>query len=353
MRYPEIDTRYLSRITDSTGIIQHSAFAVPNRNHGYTTDDNARALIAAIQEYEKANTDTNLQLITTYLSFVYHAYNPGYGFMNCMSYQRDFLDAKGTNDCFGRCLWACGYAASAHIPERMRVTAKWLFDETFLLVDNLKSPRAKAYALIGIQHYLKSNPMKPGYLDRIISMSDSLSSGMKAYSDSKWQWYEPYFTYGNAVLPMGMLASAEIVQSDVYDDIARRSLDFLSETLIINERLDLIGNNGWYLKGGERAVYDQQTIDAGYTVMMFAKAFNHYNEAKYHDLAMISYDWFFGQNRSGLSVYDSETGGCCDAVTEDGLNLNQGAESIICILMAQKEIKDILEQNSYSTNQKD
>lgn len=353
MRYPEIDTRYLCRITDSTGIIQHSAFAIPNRNHGYTTDDNARALISAIQEYETTNSDELLQLITTYLSFVHHAHNPGNGFMNCMSYQRKFLDANGTDDCLGRCLWACGCASSAQIPERMRITAKWLFDETFLLVDNLKSPRAKAYALMGMHHYLKINPMKPGYLDRIIKITDSLCNGMKAYSDNNWQWYEPYLTYGNAILPMGMIAAAQITESILYNDVAKRSLDFLSDALIINGQLDLIGNNGWSLKGGKRAVYDQQTIDAGYTVMMFADGFNHYQEKHYGELAAISYEWFFGRNRSEISVYDSETGGCCDAVIEGGLNLNQGAESIVCILMAQHSMKKIVEQNHNLNNQKD
>lgn len=353
MEYPDIGIRYLTAITDSTGIIQHSSFAIPNRNHGYTTDDNARALIAAIQEYDKSTTDELLLLITTYLSFIHHAHNPGYGFMNCMSYQRDFLDINGTDDCLGRCLWACGYASSANIPERIRITAKWLFDETFLLVDNLRSPRAKAYALMGIHHYLGKNPIKPGYLDRIVRMADSLCDGMRAFTDSNWQWYEPYFTYGNAILPMGMMASAGITGSAAYDDVARKSLDFLSEMLIIDGQLDLIGNNGWYLKGGKRAIFDQQTIDAGYTVMMFAEGFDRYGGEKYKEAAMISYEWFFGRNRSGLSVYDVETGGCFDAIIDSGVNQNQGAESIICILMAQNAVRNIIAKAAEINNLSD
>lgn len=341
MEYPEIGLQYLRMLTDSTGVIQHGVNATPNRKHGYTTDDNARALIAAVQEYERNGSVENLQPVSTYLSFMYHAHNPGYGFRNCMTYQRDFLDMNGTDDCLGRSLWACGCASSARIPETMRLTAKWLFDETFALVDNLRSPRAKAYALLGIRHYLSGNPTKSGFMERVAVMAESLHVGMTAHSDGSWQWFEPYLTYGNAVLPMGMMAAAEMLDSASYDKIAHRSLEFLTEALIVDGRLDLVGNAGWYLKGGQRAIYDQQTIDAGYTVMMYAQAYMRHREQYYADLAKTCYNWFFGENRSGLWVYDSETCGCYDAVIADGVNLNQGAESIACILMAQNSIREI------------
>lgn len=339
MNYPNIKPVYLNLITDSAGIIQHCAFAVPNRTHGYTTDDNARALIVALGEYEQSPSVENLRLLTTYLSFLHYAYNPGYAFRNIMNYQRVFQDINGTDDCLGRSLWACGTASSANIPEAMRLSAKWLFDETFLQVDYVRSPRAKAYALLGLSNYLRKNPPKEGFLERASKMAESLNSNFAAHSDSDWQWYEPYLTYGNAILPMGMMAAWKLLESDLCRETAVRSLEFLTDTLIIDGKLDLIGNDGWYAKNGTRAIYDQQSIDAGYTVIMYTMAHEYFNEPKYRDLAYLCYDWFFGKNREGIWVYDPQTGGCYDAVIPGGVNLNQGAESITCLLMAQQRLK--------------
>lgn len=339
MNFPKVKLNFLRTLTDSTGIIQHSAYGIPNRLHGYTTDDNARALIAAIYAYEDEPCSENLKLIYTYLSFMNHAYNPEYAFRNIMNYQRKFQDINGTDDCLGRSLWGCGTAASSNIPEAMRLFAKWLFIKAFTQVEFLTGPRSKAYALLGLYNYLKINPIEDWLIEKGTWMADTINTGLIAHSDEDWVWYEPYLTYGNAIIPMGMIAASEILKSEDYSKSAEKSIDFLTKTLIIDGKLDLIGNDGWYPKGGKRAKFDQQTIDAGYTVILYALAYKHFKLPKYKNLAYLCYEWFFGNNISNVWVYDPETNGCFDAVIEQGVNLNQGAESIICLLMAQNHIQ--------------
>ncbi|MHB1000240.1 MAG: glycosyltransferase [Armatimonadota bacterium] len=348
IEYPVISLHYLKALTDSTGIIQHGTHGIPNRKLGYTTDDNARALIVAVQAYESTKQREDLDLVITYLSFLHYAQGSNRKFRNVMSYQRVFMDTEGTEDCLGRVLWACGYAASSSLPERIKVVARNLFDDAIVWVGDLTSPRARAYSILGMYYYLKCNEDKNDLKQKINALADSLLSGFRSYSDSKWEWYEPYLTYGNSILPLGMMASAEVTGRRKYIDIAKRTVDFLTDNIVIDNRLDMVGNDGWYMKGGKKPTYDQQTIDAGYTVFMYDQAYKLFNENIYLDLMHISYSWFFGNNVSEVSIYEPETCGCYDAVTPWGVNNNQGAESIICILLSQNCIYESIK--AYTTN---
>jgi mannose/cellobiose epimerase-like protein (N-acyl-D-glucosamine 2-epimerase family) len=127
-----------------------------------------------------------------------------------------------------------------------------------------------------------------------------------------------------------------------YLDTARRTIHFLTDTLVVNDRLEVIGNDGWYTRGEKRSWWDQQSIDAGYTVYLYAMAYRILGDKEYLELARLCYDWFYGRNRSEVAVYDPITGGCYDAIAPWGLNLNQGAESSICLLLAHFAVQDLL-----------
>jgi hypothetical protein len=335
MTYPPINLAYLRTLTDCTGIIQHGTHAIPNRKLGYTTDDNARALIIASKQYDRTHSREDLDLAVTYLSFLLYARSTNHRFKNFMSYQRVWLDSDGTEDCLGRSLWACGTAASSGLPENTRIVAAKLFDECSVWAGDLNSPRARAYTIIGMSEYLNSGQEHPGLTDKINALGDTLLVGLKAYSTPDWVWFEPYMTYGNAILALGMLYAAYVTGNPRYMDAARRTIQFLTDTLIIDGRLEIIGNDGWYVHGEKRSWYDQQTIDAGYTVHLYMTAYKLLGDKTYLDLARTAYTWFFGNNRSGVWVYDSETCGCCDAITPWGLNVNQGSEACVSFLLAQ------------------
>jgi hypothetical protein len=177
--------------------------------------------------------------------------------------------------------------------------------------------------------------------DKIHALGDSLIGLLHSASDREWRWYEPYMTYGNAILPSGMFVAAEVTGRKVYLDAAISTTDFLTEVLFPDGYLDIVGNNGWYIKGRPKAVWDQQTIDAGYTVCLYVQAYRITGNKSYADLARCAYAWFFGKNRREISVYDPVSKGCCDAVIEYGVNLNQGAESCISFLLAQLAIEEL------------
>lgn len=335
-----IDLSYMRWLTDCTGIIQHGSHSVPNRRLGYTTDDNARALIVAVKQYERTKAREDLNLALTYLSYMHYAQGPERTFRNVMSYQRVFMDANGTEDCLGRSLWGLGVAGSSEAPENIRLVARKLFNDGIVWVGGLTSPRARAYSMLGMQEHMKTEEA-PGMEDKVVALGNTLLSGVKHYSDKDWAWYEPYLTYGNAILPMGMLVAGEITGRKQFLDAAKRTIDFLTEVLIVNDRLEIIGNDGWYQKGGKRAWNDQQTIDAGYTVCMYAKAYQVFGDPCYLTLARICSQWFYGRNRNSIWVYDPVTHGCYDAITPWGLNLNQGAESVICHLLAQISLQEV------------
>ncbi len=341
MGYPPISLDYLRTMTDSTGLIQHAAHGIPNRKTGYTTDDNSRSLIVAVRQYERTGTREDLDLVIRYTSFLHYACTPARKFKDFMTYQRVFLDDDGTEDCLGRALWACGTAASAALPDNVRIVPRKMFEDCCVWVGDLTSPRARAYSMIGLAEYLKCSDRRIDAEGKIDALADSLLELLRHCTTKDWAWYETYLTYGNAILALGMLVAAQITGKKKYMDAALQSIDFLTETLIINDRLEIIGNNGWYFRGDERAWYDQQTIDAGYTVHMYAEAFKLLNDKAYSDLAKIAYGWFFGNNRSEVCVYDAETGGCCDAITPWGLNLNQGAESCVSFILAQLSMEPL------------
>jgi hypothetical protein len=309
---------------------------------GYTTDDNARALIVAARQYKRTGDRDDLNLAIKYLSFLHYAHTPEHRFRNVMNYRRDFLDEHGTEDCFGRAIWACGVVSSSSLPENVRIVAWKLFNESIAWVAELEAPRAKAYCMLGIYEYLQANEDENGLREKMIVLADSLVRGLNEYGGRDWGWYEPYLTYGNAILPLGMLVAAELTGRKAHKEACRRTMDFLTEALIVDGRLEVVGNDGWYMRGGDRAWYDQQSVDAGYTVCLYADAYRLSGDQTFRDLAEVAYSWFLGTNRQGLSVYDPTMNACYDAIAPWGLNLNQGAESCVCFLLAQMAMEEIL-----------
>ncbi len=159
---PELKVNHLNQMTDDTGMLQHAIFTVPNRREGYTTDDNARALILAVllehMDKDRAG-EAGLASAKSpgfYLSFLEHAFNPETGrFKNFLGYDRRWNETDGSEDCHGRALWALG-AVSRSIPRsrierRCRSTCSSF---SLPVVLEFNSPRAWAYTLLGIQEYL-------------------------------------------------------------------------------------------------------------------------------------------------------------------------------------------------------
>jgi len=317
---------YLFTSTDDTGILQHGKYGVPDRNHGYATDDNARALILAVQLYEVYAKKKYLKLINIYLSFLNHALNDNGMFKNFMGYQRLFLENQGSEDCYGRCLWALCRTLSSHaVPQNMKNTCTCLLKEALKNVTHLSSPRAKAYAIVGISYLEKTEDLN-SYMGQL---SDSLVVQYQEYRDDSWNWYENSLSYGNAFLPWALSCAHRFLQKKIYYDVAIESFMFLESIVFGEEYFKPIGCNGWLIKGQKQALYDEQPIEACEMLMACLEFYKMTSDIGYLAKAKKCRDWYLGKNSICKSMIDDETGACYDGITEMGINLNQGAESSI------------------------
>lgn len=331
--YPPIVMEHLRTLTDHTGVIQHAIFSIPNRHTGYCTDDNARALIVAVKEYERTRDKSLLHLVSDYLSFLHYAQTPAKRFHNFMSFDQIFLDDVGSEDSFGRALWACGTVLEADMHENLKKVARKLFDDSLRWLPTISSLRGKCYILLGCKGYLAGEPDAGHIREHAEALARSIADEFSDEPD--WKWFEPCLTYSNGILPSALIAAYQILGRREHLDIAVKSLSFLRDVTIIDGMLHVVGCNGWYIRGHERAWWDQQPVDVTSMVVASLAAYEATGDRSWLESAKISYDWFFGANAVGEAMYDPVTGGCYDGLTPEGPNLNQGAESTVTCLIAQ------------------
>ena len=204
LQLPPIKLDYLESITDETGIVQHTKFATPNRREGYTTDDNARALIVCTRHNGLNGSSETAKLADVYLSFLYHMQMKDGRLHNLLSYDRRFLDDAGSDDSLGRALWASGSVINSNLDEEKKLLAKEIFDKALPHALNSGSPRAKAFAVLGLSQYHRTYPKDQALSRSIIDLIEQLLKIYKQESSADWRWFEPYVTYCNGRLPQAL-----------------------------------------------------------------------------------------------------------------------------------------------------
>jgi hypothetical protein len=336
---PPVKLNSLRLLTDDTGILQHAKFAIPKRKEGYTTDDNARALIVCTRWHRIFGNSDIGKLVDTYLSFLFYMQRADGKLYNVLSYDRKFLPDAESEDCMGRTLWACGQCLDSKLSPEKKLLSKEIFDNAFPWASDFKSLRAKALSVMGLFHYQKANSQDQNALTSIGSLTNQLVESFEHESSDDWKWFEPYLTYINGRLPHALFLAYTCTKKDKYLQVARDSLDFLLQIQMIDDKFVPIGNRGWYKKGGERAIYDQQSIEASCMVEATLSAFHATGDENYRKTAYTIFEWFLGRNSKGLAAYNPETSGCHDGITPQGLNLNEGAEAIVSYLLARLELE--------------
>ena len=322
-----MDTRYLFRLTDDTGMFQHAVLGVPDPKEGYTTDDNARALVLAGMLYARTGERKYEDLLVRYLSFLVYAEKDRW-FRNFMGYDRDFLEKRGSEDCFGRCLWTLAWTAvQKRLPGSVRVCAERLLRRTVPSCSSLSCLKSKAYALSGLLTW--GDPSAQPFAKM---MTDFIVDTYAQCRREDWRWFEDKVTYCNGILPYSMLCAGEMEKR--CRKIGLESLDFLLESTIREGMFRPVGCKGWFPRGGKPAEYDEQPVEACSTMLACLKACRLTGSRKYSDAARRCFAWYVGRNSLGQTLIDPETGGCCDGLKRGGLNRNQGAESIVCWLIA-------------------
>jgi len=330
MPQPRLD--HIIRLTDGVGILQHAKFIVPDRNHGYCTDDNARALIAVLMAKEMIpDSKQTTDLACTYLSFLHHAFNDQTGrFRNFMSYDRRWLDEVGSQDCHGRAIWSLGEAIDLTDSDDLRGAALFVFEKALPALLDFDSPRAWAFALVGIHAYLRRYSGDSGVRRIRKQLADRLFRLYRDNASPDWPWIEDIVAYANGKICQALLLSGQWLNREEMLEAGLRSLDWLVD-IQNDERGHFvpIGSNGWYRRGGVKARFDQQPIEALNIIEACREAFNVTRDREWVTRARRCLEWFLGRNDLDDPLYDHRSGGCCDGLSPDGTNRNQGAESTL------------------------
>ncbi|HRN25441.1 MAG TPA: glycosyltransferase family 4 protein [Ignavibacteriaceae bacterium] len=345
---PPLKLDHLLNMTDKTGMFQHALFTVPNYAHGYTTDDNARALLVSILLDELGNKES-IGLSSQYLAFLGFAFNSSTKrFRNFMDYQHNWLEENGSDDSHGRALLALGTVLNHSNSVAINNMAAWLFELTLPAILATTSPRAWAFALIGIYEYSqkfagdsRANHVRDELAKRILTL-------YKSNSSEKWRWYEHELTYCNAVLPHAMILCGKSIPNDAMTNAGLESLLWLADLQRSTDKHFVpIGSNGFYHQGGTRARFDQQPVEAQTMVSACLEAFRITGDKFWVKEARRAFEWFLGHNDLNLSLYDPTTGGCRDGLHSDRTNENQGAESTLAFLQSLLELR-LVEQTHLS-----
>lgn len=335
---PELNLDHLQCMTDDTGMLQHASFVVPRYEEGYCLDDNARALLLMVLLEEAGNVDRRSvrALASRYLAFVSHAFHPASGrFRNFLTYGRTWGEARGSEDSHGRALWALGTVVGRASDPGRRSLGGDLFHAALPALTHLSSPRAWAYALLGIDEYLRAFQGDTG----VQAMRDLLTAKLldlyDRASDDHWPWFEDHVTYCNARLSQALIRSGTAMGREDMVLVGTGTLDWLGSVQHTPDGYFApVGSNGFYSRGTPPARYDQQPVEACGMVSACLDAHRITGDARWSRYTSSAFGWFLGQNHLHQPVYDATTGGCRDGLHADRVNENQGAESTISFLLA-------------------
>lgn len=324
--------RYIQNMTTELGMVQHAKLDVPDLRFGYSIDDQSRALIA-IWKYCMLfdNVKKYKNLIQIYLKFIDSAAQKDKYFHNFMDQEGNFIDEEGSEDSYGRTMWSLGYVAgNDKILPGLARKAKKIFYEHLGKSSNLHYIRAKAYVLLGLCH-LKENK-------QIEIVANQIVNEFNKNHTLGWQWFEDGLFFANAIIPYTLARVYKLTKNKKYLDVAIKSFKFLDRECRYKNIPAPIGQDGWYTKNGKKALFDQQAIDAADMVLCAVAIYGNTKQKKYIDIACDWFGWFYGNNIHKINLYDYATGGCYDGITKEGVNLNEGAESVLVYLLAYLKI---------------
>ncbi|MCF8221713.1 MAG: glycosyltransferase family 4 protein [Bacteroidales bacterium] len=341
---PEFSLKHINRLTDDTGILQHAKFGIPNLEEGYCLDDNARALLMVLMVYHQTRDSRALELSSIYLSYIQYMQNPDGTFRNFISYNRNFLDELGSEDSFGRTIWALGYLLDNAPTDAFFQAGRLMFFNASPNFEKLQSIRSIANTMIGVCYYLKSNYGDYSMTERLRKMANRLVKNYEENSSENWKWFESLLAYDNGILPLALLQSAEILHDERISRVGIDTMNFLTMHTLKENYLSVIGNEKWYKENGKRSVFAQQPIDAMAMVLMYHQAYRLTGDKEFLAKLYTSFLWFLGENDLRMSLFDFETKGCCDGFEKYGVNRNQGAESSLAYLISHLTVQQAYEE---------
>ncbi|UYY57767.1 glycosyltransferase family 4 protein [Sphingomonas sp. S2-65] len=329
------DLAAVERMSDSTGMLQHSIYSVPDRRHGYCIDDNARALIlmCKIDDIDETLRD---KWTSIYASFVQYAWNPdARRFRNFMNFDRTWCEDVGSEDSNGRAIWALGVTARDARAQKHRDWASMLFDTTASIALELQAPRAHAFAMLGAAAMIEAHPGHSLSRDILTRYGEELITLLDEARRPEWQWFEIVLAYDNARLPEALLRAGKVLGRKDFIDVGLETLDWIVGRQTSPEgRFRAVGSESFGRPYAEPLQFDQQPLEAQATVDACVAAHEATGDARWMDEALKAYRWYLGANDLELPLATAQDGGCFDGLMPSGLNRNQGAESILALQLA-------------------
>lgn len=340
---PEIRVGHLLSLCDSTGMLQHSVHSVPDRSHGYCTDDNARALLFSSLLTNFGEIGLSKSITLRFAAFIQHAWNPdARRFRNFMSYDRQWLEQQGSEDSHGRALWALAECASKNTDPSLRRWAAALFKIALPVVEEFSSPRAWAFSLLGLDAYctlaggdILANRLRGLLADRLMTL-------ISATETNDWIWFEDLLAYDNARLPQALIQTGLTTHTQSYVETGLRSLRWLNALQTTSSGyFRPVGTKSFGRIRQKPEAFDQQPVEASATVSACLAASRADDGAEWRIEAMRAFEWFLGENDLRITLTDPETGSCSDGLHPDRSNENKGAESVLSYLLSLVEIRQL------------
>jgi glycosyltransferase involved in cell wall biosynthesis len=340
-RLPDVRTGHLRAMCDDTGLFQHAVHLVPDRSHGYCVDDNARGLLLACALSVPGEECLPESLTAHFAAFVQHAWNPTTRrFRNFLGFDRRWLEEMGSEDSHGRALWALGVAALKDTDAARKTWAAGLFAAAFPAAESFESPRAWAFALLGLDAYCSAQPsdVSARRLQRLLA--DRLVACLTNVSDGHWVWFEEGLAYDNARLSEALIVTGLALGASEYVEAGLRSLRWLM-TLQVTEagHFRPIGTDSFRDRRSPPEAFDQQPLEAAATISACLAAWLVDNDDAWRAEAARTFDWFLGGNDLDIPVVDVETGSCRDGLHRDRPNENCGGESVLAYLLSLAEMR--------------
>lgn len=341
--YPLVKLDHIKKMTTARGIIQFSKICIPDIASGYTLDDNARALIVMCMHYDQFRDTEDLKYINIYLDFIIRCQKNQGTFINYIDgnnqvhIKNDYVNLEDSN---ARAVWALGTVISFQdiLPEQIVEKAIQCILKCSQWIKGVLSPRAIGFTIKGLYNY--NTVKQENYIMNSIEiLAENLMTKYDINKVKDWKWFESYMTYANSILPEAMLYAYLSTGKEAYKQTALESFDFLLSKTFQNGQFKVISNKGWHHKGKESYSYGEQPIDVAYTIQALEVFYKTFKAPKYKNMMEKAFSWFLGNNHLNQIIYNPLTGGCNDGLEKENVNLNQGAESTVCYLIARLIMK--------------
>jgi glycosyltransferase involved in cell wall biosynthesis len=333
---PVLSLVALSGMTDDTGLFQHAVRAVPDRSHGYCIDDNARALLLVSSLPAREAGPRGETLAQVYAAFVQHGFNLDSGrFRNFLGFDRRWLEPVGSEDSHGRTLWALGQVCRTDPSPARRLWARDLFGLALPAVEGFTSPRAWAFALLGLDALFASGAGDDFALQLRLRLASRLVGLLRQVETDDWVWFEEGLSYENARLSEALILTGQATGIIGYVGEGLRSLTWLMMRQTSPSGLFRpVGTEGFADHRMPPRLFDQQPVEAAATIAACLAAWQATRDRRWQVDATRAFAWFTGGNDLGQSLVEPSTGLCRDGLHPDRVNENCGGESVVSYLLA-------------------